>query len=235
MRPALILPGDDPDAVVDELVAARYEQEFCVSPSFDPYFISSLMGAGFLVMSARIPQDDQAILLPKLHRERSIVEFSDLHESRSVKRIVDRYELRFDQDFAEVLSACVATHGDDWLTAELTGAFSRIRDGAENGMLNGAAGRLAAFSLYRDGVLVAGEFGALAGAVYTSYSGYRTEASAGSAQLALTGRFLRDAGFDFWDLGMPLDYKSRLGARTVSTAGFVERFRKGRSLRPRLL
>ncbi|MFA6508824.1 MAG: leucyl-tRNA--protein transferase [Treponemataceae bacterium] len=234
MQPALILPGDDPDAVVDELVAARYEQEFCVSPSFDPYFIASLMGAGFLVMSARIPGISHAVLLPKLHRERSIIEFEDLHESRSVQRVLDRFELRFNSDFDEILNKCVETHGDDWLTDELTAAFRIIHTDADTNA-NGSWCDLCSFALYRDGILVAGEFGVVAGGVYTSYSGYRRENSAGTAQLALTGRFLRQEGFAFWDLGMPLDYKTRLGAKTLRTADFVERFRRGRMIRPRLL
>jgi Leu/Phe-tRNA-protein transferase len=81
------------------------------------------------------------------------------------------------------------------------------------------------FGLYRRGQLVAGEFGVAVGRVYTSYSGYYDEDSAGSVQLALTGRYLRDSGFAFWDLGMPLPYKEKLGARTVDRARFLELFR----------
>jgi Leu/Phe-tRNA-protein transferase len=61
--------------------------------------------------------------------------------------------------------------------------------------------------------------------VYTSYSGYRDEDSAGTVQMLLTGRYLRDRGFAFWDLGMPLDYKDRLGAKNLSPEEFVELFR----------
>jgi Leu/Phe-tRNA-protein transferase len=82
------------------------------------------------------------------------------------------------------------------------------------------------FSLYRGDHLVAGEFGAVAGKVYTSYSGYYEENSAGSVQLALTGRYLRDAGFALWDLGMPMPYKERLGAQIVDRPGFLELFRQ---------
>jgi Leu/Phe-tRNA-protein transferase len=86
--------------------------------------------------------------------------------------------------------------------------------------------RPVSFGLYRDGELAAGEFGVVAGRVYTSYSGYRDEDSAGTVQMILTGRYLRDAGFAFWDLGMPLGYKDRLGARNISPGLFVELFRQ---------
>jgi Leu/Phe-tRNA-protein transferase len=231
MAPFTIFPGDDPDSVVDALTAASYAEEFCLSPSFDPAFVASLMYAGFLVMSARIPGDGRALLLPKLHRERSVVDFSDLHESRSVRRVLDRYELRFDEAFDEVLDGCVAAHGDEWLTGELVSSLRSIR-AAGHSAGDDRRARPVSFALFRGGILAAGEFGVVAGGVYTSYSGYRTENSAGTAQLALTGRFLRDGGFAFWDLGMPLDYKGTLGARTVGTAEFVARFRAGRSVRP---
>ncbi len=222
MNPFAIFPGDDPEVVVDALVSSGYSEEFCLSPSFDPLFVASLIRAGFLVMSARMP-DGRALLLPKIHVERSVLDFSDLHESRSALRLLGRYELRFDEDYEAVFSGCVQTHGDDWLTEELAAALGAIRSGAADG-----AARVVSFALYRDGALVAGEFGTIVGGVYTSYSGYRAEDSAGTAQLILTGRWLRDAGFSFWDLGMPLPYKDRLGARTVDTAAFVELFRRGR-------
>lgn len=228
--PARIVPEDDPDAVVDLLLESGYEEEFCVSSSFDPRFISALAGAGFLVMAATLSGDPPLpLLLPKLHRSRSVLDFADLHESRGVVRLLPRYELRFDEAFEEVLDNCVAAHGADWLTAELTGALRALR-GASAG--NPGAVRPVSFALYRGGALVAGEFGMEAGGAYTSYSGYRSENSAGSVQLALTGRRLRDRGFSFWDLGMPLGYKERLGARTVGTAEFVRRFREARSKRP---
>ncbi|GHV92799.1 hypothetical protein AGMMS50268_33020 [Spirochaetia bacterium] len=78
------------------------------------------------------------------------------------------------------------------------------------------------FGLYREERLAAGEFGVVAGKVYTSYSGYYDEDSAGTVQLILTGRYLRDAGFAFWDLGMPLEYKTRLGARSVDRENFLK-------------
>lgn len=205
------------------MIAADYGEEFCVSPSFDSSFVSALMGAGFLVMSARMPAGpgggQRAILLPKLHRTRSVLDFPRLHASRSAERLIPRYDLRPNADFDTVLRNCAAVHGEDWLTAELMACFRDL----------GVAGRMASFALYREGRLVAGEFGALAGGVYTSYSGYYAEASAGTVQLVLTGRWLRDAGYAFWDLGMPMEYKARLGARDLETGEFIERFRAART------
>jgi Leu/Phe-tRNA-protein transferase len=83
----------------------------------------------------------------------------------------------------------------------------------------------ASFALYRDGKLAAGEFGIICGKVYTSYSGFYDEDNAGTVQLILAARHLQEQGFSFFDLGMPLDYKTDLGAESISAEAFVKLFR----------
>ncbi|MDR0998081.1 MAG: GNAT family N-acetyltransferase, partial [Treponema sp.] len=171
-----------------------------------------------------------------------------------VRRLIPRYELRRDfgprpqakagsaespGDFGNILERCADLHGEDWLTPPLRKTFLALyRDPPRAGGETGEKGReqcggppcpacprMVSFGLYREGRLVAGEFGAAAGRIYTSYSGYYDEDSAGSVQLVLTGRWLRDAGFAFWDLGMDIPYKLRLGARILGREKFLELFR----------
>lgn len=226
----LLVPGIDPEAVVDEVVSSGTEEELCVSPSFSPDFGGQLIHAGFLLMSVRV--SGFTFLLPKLHAERSILDFSRLHATRSASRLAPRYELRPDSDFESILGRCVEVHGDDWLTPELLTLCAALRKPglppvpAFGGV---EAARFVSFGLYREGRLVAGEFGTIVGSVYTSYSGYRDEASSGTVQLILTAHWLRDAGFAFWDFGMPMEYKSRLGAVNLPRADFVRRFRAARA------
>jgi Leu/Phe-tRNA-protein transferase len=182
-----------------------------------------------------------------MHLERSVLFFDDLHEGRTVRRLIPRYELRRDfgapglkaeapGGFGDILERCARRHGEDWLTPPLREAFLALyREGGgrlEKCRWQGrkqsggpASPRMASFGLYREGRLVAGEFGAALGGVYTSYSGYYDEDSAGSVQLVLTGRWLRDAGFAFWDLGMDMPYKRNLGAGIISRKKFLELFR----------
>jgi Leu/Phe-tRNA-protein transferase len=278
-----ITAEDDPDRVVDAMLQTNYAEDFCLASDFNSSFIAGLMAAGFLVMSAQIGNEagkegvkkSQYILLPKLHLERSVLFFPDLHETKTVRRLLKRYELRFDgpplpsagpgmsgagsfekdkgpapssagvpavhADFNRILERCVQVHGADWLTPPLLEKLREIRRSAAGD--GGARSRErwispyvrrrrsrrmvlpVSFGLYRDGELVAGEFGTVTGRVYTSYSGYRDEDSAGTAQLVLTGRYLRDTGYAFWDLGMPMDYKDRLGAVNVDPRRFVELYR----------
>ena len=220
----VILPEDDPHLIVDAMLETGYCEDFCVSFDFDPDFIARLMEAGFLVMSARFGGEedgDEAIYLPlpKLHLVRSALFFDRLHVKKSVRRYLGRYELRPDADFDIILDRCIEVHGDDWLTPPLVAAVREIRRHGFRGV------RPMSFALYRDGRLVAGEFGIRVGRVYTSYSGYYDESNCGTVQLVLTTRYLRDQGFAFFDLGMPLDYKNGLGAVDISPDEFVRFFR----------
>jgi Leu/Phe-tRNA-protein transferase len=226
----VIFPQDDLEGVVDMLLETDYAEDFCLAADFDPLFVAALMEAGFLVMSAEAAEasseeeGSRYLLLPKLHQVRSVLFFEDLHVKRSIRPLLSRYELGVDRDFDRILDRCVAIHGDDWLTAPLRESIRAIRK------LRHPRVRPLSFGLYREGQLKAGEFGIAVGRVYTSYSGYYDERNAGTVQMILMTRYLRDAGFAFLDLGMPLDYKDLLGARNIDPRSFVEYFRPHRGL-----
>jgi leucyl/phenylalanyl-tRNA--protein transferase len=228
-------PGDKGDEIIDFILSNEYKEECIVSESFSPRFVAELMRAGFLIMSIRSADaidDSNAeynfLLLPKHHLVRSILDFDNAHISRSVKRFMPRYELRINTDYDEIVAKCVEKHGADWLTPPLLRCMRHIRQ-----MLNVEA-QMVSFGVYREGRLAAGEFGVAVGGVYTSYSGYYDETSAGRVQMLKTSAFLKEHGFAFWDLGMPLPYKYTLGACDIDTRTFITRFRAARSLRPTL-
>ena len=239
----VIMPRDNPHRIVDAMLGTGYNEEFCLSLDFSPDFIARLMAAGFLVMSVKAvnvadedesaaheaaaasPEtaapkiDDQYILLPKLHLTRSALFFDNLHIKKSVKRYLDRYELRPDADFDFIVNRCQEIHGKDWLTEPLVAAIRNIRRNRLRGVYP------MSFALYRDEKLVAGEFGVKVGRLYTSYSGYYNKSNAGTVQLILAARWLEENGFAFFDLGMPMEYKTDLGATDISPEDFIALFR----------
>jgi Leu/Phe-tRNA-protein transferase len=215
------------------MLSTGYSEEFCVAGDFSPEFIAGLMEAGFLVMSTCISgpgEEPRYILLPKLHLVRSALFFENLHIKKSIRRYLNRYELRFDADFDFIVSRCLEIHGQGWLTPPLVEAikFIRLVNRKNSAVDNFFKVQPASFALYRDGKLVAGEFGITTGRVYTSYSGYYDESNAGTVQLVKATQYLRDNGYAFFDLGMPLDYKTDLGALNISPEEFVKLFRSGR-------
>jgi len=228
-----IPPDDDCEAIVDAMLAINYNEEFCIAEGFAPEFTARLMEAGFLVMSANIGTEDEPayIMLPKLHLERSVLFFDNLRVKKSVGKLLDRYELRADAEFDRIIDRCVEKHGDDWLTPPLVDSIKKIRaraltGGTEANSLEPTQHAYpASFALYRDGKLAAGEFGVVSGKVYTSYSGFYEEDNAGTVQLVLTAQYLKEHGFSFFDLGMPMEYKTALGAEDISPDAFVQLFR----------
>jgi Leu/Phe-tRNA-protein transferase len=249
-----MLSRDDPDAVVDAMLAVDYDEEFCLAVEFAPTFVARLMKAGFLVMSTVLDEDssnqsspdqgspEQYLLLPKLHLERSVLLFPELHVKRSLRPFLSRYELRVNgvpvselRDMEALFSLPPDTASDFGVIMErcvevhddawLTFPLRRvIRQIYAEPNL---PVRPVSFGVYREGTLKAGEFGILSGRVYTSYSGYYDEDNAGMVQMVLTAKYLEKLGAPFWDLGMPLDYKDDLGARNIKPFQFVELFRNG--------
>lgn len=210
-----------------ERLAAAFEEgfplEFCASDSFDPDFVAALIREGFIPMATEWGEGEE-LLLPKLHLLRSCLDPAALRVTRSVRRAARGHILAIGGNFEEVLAGCLETHGPGWLRPPLLAAFREL---AARPL--GAGPRLLSFELRRDGELVAGEFGALLGACYTSYSGFRRENGAGSVQLAATGRALEAAGVRLWDLGMPMAYKTALGAEDLPRSDFLRKFRGLRS------
>jgi Leu/Phe-tRNA-protein transferase len=197
----LISPRDDPDRVMDEIVATGYGMESCLALDFDPAFAARLIAAGFLVMSVRTKKGNSTVIVPEPmhHLNRSVLFFDELHESRSAKRLLSRYELKAGAAFDTIIEKCRITYGDGWLTRELIDLLLKVRK------LRKPDARLFSFGVYREGRLRAGEFGTISGRVYTSYSGYHDENSAGTVQMILTatGCVKTDLPFGIWVCPFP--------------------------------
>jgi Leu/Phe-tRNA-protein transferase len=217
----VVFPPEDTDALADWL-EAEYPDEFCASPSFEPDFVDSLCASGFITMATR-DLDGEEYLIPKLHTIRSVMEPREVRVTRTARRESARYDLEIDSRFEEVLDACVATHGEDWLRPPLRAAWVELFATRSERRC-----RFSSMELLSGGRLVAGEIGVHAGACYTSLTGFRRESGSGTVQLAAGARYLEASGVGLWDLGMPLDYKEGLGARNVSRSVFLELFRAAR-------
>jgi Leu/Phe-tRNA-protein transferase len=220
-----VMPPIDADSLADWFDSGN-RQEFCLSASFDREFVDGLCSAGFFPMAAAGP-DGTDFLVAKLHAERAALDPRLVHVSHTAKRESSSYSLGVNNRFDEVLEACAATHGEGWLTPALRSCFKELfLTRAER------SARFASFELYDGPDLVAGEIGIFVGAAYTSLTGYRSAAGAGTVQLAATGRWLEAVGIRLWDLGMPLEYKTALGARLFSRRDFLALFRESRSVPP---
>jgi Leu/Phe-tRNA-protein transferase len=244
-HPATLLPSHLSDFVVHS------HGDFFVSPCFDPRLVTQLMSEGFL------PIATNCYLLPKLHKERCVIHPLNnkaIHTSKSTKKKLKRFSFSINQDFEGVVSGCHKQHGISWLYPQIVSAFQSIHkksksiqdDGCatpiiETNREDGSRVRIGTcpvklFSVEvwneKTGKLCGGELGYSVGSIYTSLTGFSNEDSAGSAQLAALGHILNLCGFEMWDLGMTLEYKTKLGAKDMNRMEFVGHVKEMRLKRP---
>mmetsp|Transcript_36146 Transcript_36146/g.77078 ORF Transcript_36146/g.77078 Transcript_36146/m.77078 type:complete len:391 (+) Transcript_36146:169-1341(+) len=221
----------------------HYHDDFFVSRSFDPRLVVQLMAEGFL------PIATQGYLLPKLHVERCVLQLnptSNLHITKSTRKKSKRFLLSVNECFDEVVAGCHRQHGTNWLYPPIVAAFRAIHQrtidpnaGGVNAMLMAHDSleprdvtpvRLYTVEVWNaeTGALAGGELGYSVGGIYSSLTGFSNEDAAGSVQLLALGKLLTQCGFEYWDLGMALDYKTRLGAELVRRTDFVGKVKQSR-------
>jgi Leu/Phe-tRNA-protein transferase len=216
----LIMPNNNAGKIIDTIIASNYPYETCVVHSFEPKRIVELIKEGFYFMSHLDAPRRLCMATACHHLSQSVLFFDHVHVPRTVKRLLNRYELRINVEFERIVDNCVRKHGSIWMTPFFLETVRAIRAMNRNDVI------FTSFGLYRNGELAAGEFGTITGRIYSSYSGYYDENNAGSVQMILTARYLKENGFAFWDLGMPLPYKSTLGAKTINLECFTKLWRR---------
>jgi leucyl/phenylalanyl-tRNA--protein transferase len=218
----LIEPDNDPDEIMKLILKTGYKKENCAALSFDKNFISKLMSAGFIVMTLnmRVNGIYRLAVIPTHHKVRSVIKTKNIHIKKTIKKHLNKYILKFDCDFEEIVNKCKKQHGSILLSEQLINVLHKIRNENIKDITP------VSFGVYRDGELKAGEFGILTKNIYTSYSGYHDENNSGTVQMVLTAEYLKNKGFEYWDLGMPMRYKDKLGAEDIKLAQFLEIFHR---------
>jgi Leu/Phe-tRNA-protein transferase len=209
---------DEPeDLSLAAVLVEAMGSEFCASLRLDPAMVAATCCYGYMPMGFELEGYD--LLLIKCHDTRSVIDFENLHVSGSTVRRARGLVLEIDRDFDGCLAATVAAHVDRWLVEPLCASLASLHRDPQRGV------RAHSVEVRADGRLVAGEVGYTCGAVYTSLAGFHSLSGAGSVQLVCLGRILERAGFSFWDLGMDLEYKRRLGARLLEREEFLRRYK----------
>ncbi|MCL2185532.1 MAG: GNAT family N-acetyltransferase [Treponema sp.] len=235
----IIHENDIPDQFIDKLTGNNdYDKnERAIGFSFSPKFLSELMYSGFYITSDVMFRDIPIInnknkrltYIPLINiwKKQTVLFFNNIHISNSINRIKKEYELRVNYNFINVINNIRKYHGRIWITSPLKKTLIHLNK-------NKYKAKAVSFEVYKDGELIAGEIGIKTGNIYTSYTGYHTEPSSGSVQIALMLEYLRDHNYNFCNLGTDDSkknnaYKLKFGAEYIDRTDFIKLWREGRN------
>eukprot|EP01126_Amoeba_proteus_P014266 TRINITY_DN1620_c0_g1_i5.p1 TRINITY_DN1620_c0_g1~~TRINITY_DN1620_c0_g1_i5.p1 ORF type:complete len:234 (-),score=48.09 TRINITY_DN1620_c0_g1_i5:212-913(-) len=153
---------------------------------------------------------NSCIVLIKLHYERCVLHWPDLHFGKSTRKKSKQYKISCNTAYEQVVLGCVEQHGDDWLCPPLRHVFIYMN---KNPHLFHA--KMNSIELWKGDELVAGELGYVVGGIYTSQTGFYKLSGTGTIQLCSLGKLLEMSGVVLWDFGMAMDYKMGLGGVTL--------------------
>ena len=144
-----------------------------------------------------------------------------VHVSRrlSQKLRQGRFETTRDRAFLQVMEACGAERvGQDstWISPALTAAYVALHK----------AGDAHSVEVWRDGRLVGGIYGVVAGGAFAGESMFHRVSDASKVALAALIDHLREGGFVLFDAQVANPFTRQMGAEEIPRREFLERLRK---------
>jgi leucyl/phenylalanyl-tRNA--protein transferase len=145
---------------------------------------------------------------------RSVLEFEDLHVSRSLGRVIRKgaYEVRVDEDFEGVIRAC-ADREETWIDTEIIDAYVRLHH----------AGKAHSVEAYSEGELVGGLYGVTLGAAFMGESMFTRARDASKVCLVHLVERLGERGFVLLDCQIQNPHLARMGAREIPEIEYLRR------------
>jgi leucyl/phenylalanyl-tRNA--protein transferase len=145
---------------------------------------------------------------------RSVLEFEDLHVSRSLRRVIRKhsFEVRVDEDFEGVVRAC-ADREETWISAEIVEAYVRLHQ----------AGKAHSVEAYSEGELVGGLYGVSLGGAFMGESMFTRVRDASKVCFVYLVERLKVRGYGLLDCQIQNQHLARLGAREIPEREYLRR------------
>ncbi len=156
--------------------------------------------------------------------ERGILNFDELHVSRSLAREVKRARFRFtfDRAFERVISACALSSRADgegtWITNEMQRGYVEFHK----------VGHAHSVEAWEGEHLVGGLYGVDAGGAFAGESMFYLRPNASKLALLFFVEHLKARGLDWLDIQVMTPHMKALGARLISRDDFLERLARTR-------
>jgi leucyl/phenylalanyl-tRNA---protein transferase len=152
---------------------------------------------------------------------RSVLEFDDLHVSRSLARVLRKevYDVRVDEDFEGVIRAC-ADREETWINAEIIEAYVRLH----------REGKAHSVEAYCEGNLVGGLYGVTLGGAFMGESMFTRMRDASKVCLVHLVERLRERDFRLLDCQIQNPHLASLGAREIPETEYLRRLQNALTL-----
>jgi leucyl/phenylalanyl-tRNA---protein transferase len=155
--------------------------------------------------------------------KRAILEFADVHISRSLERARRRgpYTFTIDKDFADVIRSCATIRrtgqSGTWITSEFNARYSELHQA-------GFAHSVEAWDA--DGNLVGGVYGVDAGGVFCGESMFHTADNASKLALLFLIDHLKTRGATWIDAQVMTPHIKALGGKQIRRKDFLRRLKE---------
>jgi len=152
---------------------------------------------------------------------RSVLEFDDLHVSRSLARVIRKgtYEVRVDEDFEGVIRACAARE-ETWINGEIIEAYVGLH----------GAGKAHSVEAYSEGNLIGGLYGVTLGGAFMGESMFTRMRDASKVCFVHLVARLRERDFRLLDCQIQNPHLASLGAREIPETEYLRRLEHALSL-----
>lgn len=145
---------------------------------------------------------------------RGVLEPHNLHVSRSLRRSMRRFEIRYDTAFAEVVAHCAdPDRPGAWITDEIAAAYQRLFD----------LGWAHSVETWLDGELVGGLYGLNIGGLFAAESKFHAVTDASKAAVVGLVDRLRDGHDRLIDVQWQTPHLASLGVTTMSRRAYHRR------------
>ncbi len=148
---------------------------------------------------------------------RLILNLDDLKLRRSLKKKLNRFDIRFDSAFSDVMVQCGTTartgQKGSWILPEVIEAYTTLYD----------LGHAHSVEAYSEGVLVGGLYGVCVGKVFCGESMFAHQSDASKVAFVHLIEHLKVMGYDFIDCQVSTEHLKSLGAIEVSREYFLQR------------
>ncbi len=151
---------------------------------------------------------------------RLVLYLNDLKVSKSLKRNIKKYEVKFDTNFKEVIKACRDIRDETWINREIIEKYTNLH---KMGFANSV-------ETYYKGELVGGLYGISIGRVFCGESMFSKKSDASKVALYHLVERLKRLNFHFIDCQIPTNHLKSMGAIEISRDRFLNELKKALNL-----